>query len=96
MSKKSTSDSRTEERPHRLVFEATYTDPATARCLVAALREELGMIDDGRATATLRQEHASLIVEVTATDVTALRAAKHTWLSLVASTERVRAIATPE
>ncbi|GAB3026911.1 KEOPS complex subunit Pcc1 [Natronobiforma cellulositropha] len=73
-----------------LEFEADSTE--SARLLTASVAREVGQIDDERSATTIRREGSTVVCEVTATDVTALRAALNTWFSLVSVAESVHAI----
>jgi len=78
-----------EAHPHAgdLVFD--YPDPRAARLVARAVDQEVGEIDDGRTTARVSREGATLRVAVRARDLVALRAGLNTWASLVEVAERV-------
>ncbi len=76
---------------HHLQFSRTFADPAQARVVAQAVAQEEDAIDGARARTRVCHSGATVEVVIEATDARALRAAKLTWLSLVATAERTAA-----
>jgi len=72
-----------------------YADERTARLVERSLRQEVGGVDDDRATTDLERDGAQVALTIDAADLVALRAAANSWLSLVEVAERVAAAAEP-
>lgn len=70
---------------HRI--QARFVDPERAALVEASLAPEVGEIADDRSAATVARDGATVRVELTAADLTALRAGTNTWLGLLASAE---------
>lgn len=81
---------------HHLRFSRTFADPAQARTVAQAVAQEENAIDGARAQTRVCHSGATVEVVIEATDARALRAAKLTWLSLVATAERTMAVADGE
>jgi len=77
---------------HHLRFSRTYADPEQARIVAQAIAQEEDAIDGSRAQAQVCRSDATLEVTIEAADARALRAAKLTWLSLVATAEQTAAV----
>ena len=56
--------------------------------MATSLGREVGEIDDDRSRTDLSRDGQSVVVEVEAADLVALRAASNTWLSLLGVAER--------
>lgn len=82
MSKSSPSNS-----PHRLHLQRAYETTAHATAVYAALTPEVDAIPGSRSTTTVTQTDSNVTVEITAADLSALRAAKRTWLTLLQAAE---------
>lgn len=80
---------------HRTEFRLSYDDEAAARIVTQSLREEVGEIDDDRSATSLSRTDGTVVLQIQATDLVALRAAMNTWLSLVTVAERTVSITTP-
>jgi KEOPS complex subunit Pcc1 len=80
------------DAPHRaeLVFE--YDSPRRARLLARSVAQEVDEIEGDRTRATVRAHGASVVVEVAADDLVALRAGMNTWTTLVEVAERSAAV----
>lgn len=78
-SKKSTSA----ESPHTATLTRSCPDEPTATVLVRSLRQEAGAIPGERAAATVSQDEKTVVIHVTADDLTALRAGTFTWCGLL-------------
>ncbi|WP_250987417.1 KEOPS complex subunit Pcc1 [Methanoculleus oceani] len=77
---------------HTAVFRFTTGD---ARALYHSVRQEMGDVG-GRSSARVRlADDDTLVLEVTATDIPALRAALNTWLRLITIAVEMREIAAP-
>jgi KEOPS complex subunit Pcc1 len=74
---------------HDATLEFDY-DCERRACIVAdSVAREIGDIADERSRTTLERDGSTLLLEIRARDVTALRAALNTWFSLVDVAERV-------
>lgn len=69
--------------PHAATLRVPCADEPTARRLAAAVAVEAGAVDDDRARASVCHEDATVTVEITARDHTALRAGLGTWTRLL-------------
>lgn len=78
---------------HRNRLSLEYDDERLARVVESSLAQEVGEIDDGRSRTSVTREGATLILDVEAADLVALRAAGNTWLSLAGVAERSAALA---
>lgn len=74
---------------HETVLEVDYDTPARARLVADSVAREIGEIDDERSRTTISRDDATVVLEIRARDVTALRAALNTWFSLLDVAERV-------
>ncbi|WP_276253828.1 KEOPS complex subunit Pcc1 [Halomontanus rarus] len=74
---------------HETVIEVDYDTPARARLVADSVAREIGEIDDERSRTTISRDDATVVLEIRARDVTALRAALNTWFSLLDVAERV-------
>ena len=72
-----------------LTFE--YRSKTVAALIAEAVAVELGEIDGDRATATLQRQDSTLLIEIDADDLVALRAGLNTWETLVTVAERATA-----
>lgn len=68
---------------HDATLEYTYETPTRARAIENAVAQEIGEIDDERSRTTLEHSDRALTIEIIAKDLTALRAALNTWMTLV-------------
>jgi KEOPS complex subunit Pcc1 len=73
---------------HVAAFSLTYPSMETASRVEAAIRPEVGDIDDDRSRATLNRDGREVEMVVEAVDLVALRAALNTWLTLADVAER--------
>lgn len=78
----------------RATLEFSYADSSLAQSVERAISLDAGDIDGDRSEATVRRDRgrdtpdgSTVIVEIDAADPKALRAAKRTWCSLVATAE---------
>jgi KEOPS complex subunit Pcc1 len=62
---------------------------ATARLVATSLSQDVGRIGGDRSRTAVERSGAVVTLEIAATDLTALRAAVNTWLSLASVAERV-------
>ncbi|WP_254862551.1 KEOPS complex subunit Pcc1 [Halovivax gelatinilyticus] len=74
--------------PHTTTITFSYRSERRATVIERSLACELGEIDGDRSETTLDRTGATLSVTITAQDLTALRAALNTWLSLGDVAER--------
>jgi KEOPS complex subunit Pcc1 len=79
---------------HRATLEFSYTDAALAATVERAISLDAGEIEGDRSDATVSREAggrggeaATVVVEIESADPKALRAAKRTWCSQVATAE---------
>ena len=77
--------------PHELTIEATYA-PATARRIVTSLTVEAVDLDDDRSCTGIDRDGGDLSIEISARDLTSLRAACATWFGLLGTAEGAAAI----
>ena len=78
--------------PHDATLEFAYDTEREARTITDAVSREIGEIDDDRSRTTISREGDSIVLNVFARDLTALRAACNTWFSLVTVAERTATI----
>ena len=80
------------EAPHgaELVFD--YSTPERARLLARSVAQEIDEIEGDRTRATVEVRDRSVVVEVAADDLVALRAGVNTWTTLVEVAERVACV----
>lgn len=78
----------TADTPSETILTFDYASADQARRVARALEPEVGDIDDDRSRTTLSRDGRSLELQVTASDLVALRASLNTWLSLVSVAER--------
>ncbi|MFP9062260.1 KEOPS complex subunit Pcc1 [Natrialbaceae archaeon A-chndr2] len=69
--------------PHDATLEYTYETATRARAVENAVVQEIGEIDDERSQTTLERSERTVTIRVAAKDLTALRAALNTWMTLV-------------
>ncbi|MCU4752327.1 KEOPS complex subunit Pcc1 [Halobacteria archaeon AArc-curdl1] len=69
--------------PHDATLEYTYETPTRARAVENAVAQEIGEIDDERSQTTLERSERTITFKIVAKDLTALRAALNTWMTLV-------------
>lgn len=74
---------------HDTTLEFDYDTPARARLVAESVAREIGEIDDDRSQTTIDRDEATVVLEIRARDITALRAALNTWFSLLDVAERV-------
>lgn len=74
--------------PHDATLEFDYDDERRARIVRRSVAQEVGEIDGDRSETTIRRDGRTVVVEVRARDLVALRAGMNTWLSLVGVAER--------
>ncbi len=81
--------------PSESAFELTaslsfeYDDERTARIVERSVGVEVGEIDDDRSRAAVERTGATVIVDVAAADLVALRAGTNSWTRLVAVAEHL-------
>ncbi len=73
---------------HDATLEFVYEDEASARVVADSVAREVGEIDDDRSRTTIDRAGTTVTLELDARDVTALRAALNTWMTLVDVAER--------
>lgn len=73
---------------HTATISCTYDSTEIASIIHDAIVLETKTITSNRATATVSQNEATVVIKIDATDPRALRAAKHTWFSLLKAAER--------
>ncbi|MFC6717695.1 KEOPS complex subunit Pcc1 [Natrialbaceae archaeon GCM10025810] len=78
---------------HDASLEFDYGDETRARIVAESVAREVGEIDDDRSRTTIGRDGATVLIEIHARDVTALRAALNTWFALVDVAERTAEIA---
>ncbi|MCK9306010.1 MAG: hypothetical protein M0P17_00590 [Methanoculleus sp.] len=77
---------------HTAVFRFTADD---ARALYLSVCQEMGDVGDRSSARVRLVGDDTLVLEVTATDIPALRAALNTWLRLITIAVEMREIAAP-
>lgn len=77
---------------HTAVFRFTAGD---ARALYLSVCQEMGDVGDRSSARVRLAGDDTLVLEVTATDIPALRAALNTWLRLITIAVEMREIAAP-
>jgi len=77
---------------HTAVFRFTADD---ARALYLSVCQEMGDVGDRSSVRVRLAGDDTLVLEVTATDIPALRAALNTWLRLITIAVEMREIAAP-
>jgi len=77
---------------HETVLELDYDDEPLARVVERSVAREVGAIDDARSLTAVSRDGSVVAFEVTARDLTALRAATNTWLRLAEVAERTAAL----
>jgi KEOPS complex subunit Pcc1 len=77
---------------HTAVFRFTADD---ARALYLSVCQEMGDVGDRSSARVRLAGDDTLVLEVTATDIPALRAALNTWLRLITIAVEMREIAAP-
>ncbi|MFC7044864.1 KEOPS complex subunit Pcc1 [Halobacteriaceae archaeon GCM10025711] len=75
------------DSPHESTFELVYDDERRARVVERSVAREVDDMVDDRSRARVDRDGATVTVHVVASDLTALRAAQNTWLTLVAVAE---------
>ncbi len=73
---------------HDATLEFVYDDESRARVVAESVAREIGEIDDDRSQTTIDRDGDTIVLEIDARDVTALRAALNTWFSLLDVAER--------
>ncbi|OVE84793.1 KEOPS complex subunit Pcc1 [Natronolimnobius baerhuensis] len=77
---------------HDATLEFEYETPARAHLVADSIAREIGEIDDERSQTTLERADSTICIQITATDVIALRAAMNTWSTLLEVAEQTAAI----
>ncbi|WP_332449182.1 KEOPS complex subunit Pcc1 [Methanoculleus sp.] len=77
---------------HTAVFRFTTDD---ARALYLSLFQEMDDVGDRSSVRVRLEDEQTLVLEVAATDIPALRAALNTWLRLITIAIEMREIAAP-
>lgn len=77
---------------HTAVFRFITDD---ARALYLSVCQEMGDVGDRSSVHLRLEDEDTLVLEVTATDIPALRAALNTWLRLITIAIEMREIAVP-
>ncbi|MFP8953177.1 KEOPS complex subunit Pcc1 [Natrialbaceae archaeon A-arb3/5] len=73
---------------HDATLEFDYETADRARLVAESVSREIGEIDDDRSQTTIDREGSTVLIDIVAADVVALRAALNTWFSLVDVAER--------
>jgi KEOPS complex subunit Pcc1 len=71
------------------VLEFSYPTATAARRVERAIGVEVDQLDDDRSSATVRRDDSELRVEITASDLVALRAGINSWCRYVDTAEAV-------
>lgn len=80
-------------RPHDATLRFEYESAERARVVTRAVSQEIGEIDGDRSATAVSREDETLVVEVVADDLVALRAGLNTWQSLISVAENVNELA---
>ena len=83
------------DAPHRAELVFDQADPERARLLAGSVGQEVGEIEGDRTRATVAARDRSVVVEVAAEDLVALRAGVNTWSTLVEVAERAASAGDP-
>ncbi|MEF8841668.1 MAG: KEOPS complex subunit Pcc1 [Haloarculaceae archaeon] len=78
--------------PHRAELVFDYDTPGRARLLARSVGQEVEEIEGDRTRAILEVHGTSVVVDVAADDLVALRAGVNTWSTLVEVAERVASV----
>ncbi|ELZ13729.1 KEOPS complex Pcc1-like subunit [Halovivax asiaticus JCM 14624] len=81
------------ERVHETTLSFSYSSASRARLVARSVDQEVGAIDDDRSETRLTRDGSTVELTIDAADLTALRAAANTWLTLVDVAERTQSIA---
>ena len=76
------------DAPHAAELVFDYSTPERARLLARSVAQEVNEIEDDRTRATVEARDRSVVVEIAADDLVALRAGVNTWATLVEVAER--------
>ncbi len=68
---------------HGATLEFDYESAPRARLVAESVSREIGEIDDERSRTTISRTGGTVLLEIEAADVIALRAALNTWFSLI-------------
>ncbi|WP_158057888.1 KEOPS complex subunit Pcc1 [Halorussus halophilus] len=80
-------------RPHDATLRFEYESAERARVVTRAVSQEIGEIDGDRSATSVSRDGDTLVVEVVADDLVALRAGLNTWQSLISVAETVNGLA---
>jgi KEOPS complex subunit Pcc1 len=80
------------DAPHAAELVFDYESPGRARLLARSVGQEVDEIGGDRTRATVGARGRSLVVDVAAEDLVALRAGINTWSTLVEVAERAAAV----
>lgn len=80
---------------HTADLRFAYRSPEAAAIVSDAIVRELGEIDGNRATAAVFRRGSTIIVEIEADDLVALRAGLNTWETLLEVAENVADVGRP-
>ena len=78
-----------DDADHVLTVEFGYADELRARTIAGSVAVEAGEAPDDRSRAYVARDGRIIVVNVAATDLTALRAGANTWFRLVGVAEAV-------
>lgn len=78
---------------HNTTLVCSYSSARRARIVAESVRQELGEIDGSRSVTRLDRRGSTIELAIEATDLTALRAAVNTWLTLIDVAERTESTA---
>lgn len=81
-----------DDPPHDSTFVFDYDSERLARTVARSVAREVGEIASDRSRATVLRDGRTVTVRVDARDLTALRAAGNTWLSLLGVAEDAAAL----
>ncbi len=79
--------------PHTATLSFSCSTEREAAVLATSVDREIGEIDDDRSRTRLERTGSTVEITIDADDLTALRAAANTWLTLVDVAERTSEIA---
>ena len=84
-------DAGATDAPHRVLLEFAYDDERRASLVRRSVVQEVGEIEGDRTTATVTRDGTTVVVDVHADDLVALRAGLNTWCTLVGVAEEASA-----
>jgi Uncharacterized protein conserved in archaea len=76
-----------EPGPHSIELGFEFSTTGRAETISAAVQVEVNEVDDSRATASVTRQGTTVVVEIEANDLHALRAGINSWTRLISTAE---------